>query len=101
MQYLICVSNMHGSTSDVHNAVTVVSFKFCAVFLWQIYQRLSEEASNGVEETQDRCITFLRKFRAYLLKICNANTDDIDKASSMSCRFKHIQPSRMTSPITH
>lgn len=55
-----------------------------ALFFWQIYQRLSEEASNGVEETQDRCVTYLRKFRTYLLKIYNANADDIDKASSKS-----------------
>ncbi|KAK2839618.1 hypothetical protein Q5P01_013358 [Channa striata] len=47
--------------------------------LARIYQRLSEEASNGVEETQDRCITFLRKFRIYLSKIYNANADDIEK----------------------
>ncbi|XP_028289444.1 ranBP2-like and GRIP domain-containing protein 3 isoform X2 [Parambassis ranga] len=47
--------------------------------LAQIYQRLSEEASNGVEETQDRCITFLRKFRTYLSRIYNANADDVDK----------------------
>lgn len=51
----------------------------CA-FSWQIYQRLSEEASNGMEETQDRCLTFLRKLRTYLLKMYNANADDIDKA---------------------
>lgn len=60
------------------------SLKCLALFSWQIYQRLSEEASNGVEETQDRCVTFLRKFRTYLLKIYNANADDVDKASSMS-----------------
>ncbi|XP_062258381.1 E3 SUMO-protein ligase RanBP2 isoform X2 [Platichthys flesus] len=47
--------------------------------LAQIYQRLSEEASNGIEETQDRCITYLRKFRSYLSKIYNANADDIEK----------------------
>ncbi|XP_038132309.1 E3 SUMO-protein ligase RanBP2 isoform X3 [Cyprinodon tularosa] len=47
--------------------------------LAQIYQRLAEEASNGLEETQDRCITFLRKFRNYLSKIYNANTEDIEK----------------------
>jgi hypothetical protein len=32
-----------------------------------------------VEETQDRCIMFLRKFRTYLSKIYNANADDMDK----------------------
>lgn len=50
-------------------------------YFWQIYQRLSEEASNGVEETQDRCIMSLRKFRAYLSKIYSANADDIEKVS--------------------
>lgn len=57
-------------------------FFFIYLFIfWQIYQRLSEEASNGVEETQDRCIMFLRKFRAYLSKIYSANADDIEKVS--------------------
>lgn len=64
--------------------------KRLALFFWQIYQRLSEEASNGVEETQDRCVTYLRKFRTYLLKIYNANADDIDKASSMSLAFSEL-----------
>ncbi|KAJ3591688.1 hypothetical protein NHX12_006820 [Muraenolepis orangiensis] len=43
----------------------------------QIYQRLSEEAGSGVEESQDRCIMFLRKFRTYLSKIYNS--DDLDQ----------------------
>ncbi|KAJ8013025.1 hypothetical protein DPEC_G00049020 [Dallia pectoralis] len=47
--------------------------------LARIFQRLSEEAGSGVEETQDRCIMFLRKFRTYLFKIYNANADDMDK----------------------
>lgn len=50
--------------------------------LWhlaQIYQRLSEEASNGVEETQDRCVMFLKKLRSYLSKIYNANAEEIEK----------------------
>uniref|UniRef100_A0A673XYA7 E3 SUMO-protein ligase RanBP2 n=1 Tax=Salmo trutta TaxID=8032 RepID=A0A673XYA7_SALTR len=47
--------------------------------LARIFQRLSEEAGSGVEETQDRCIIFLRKFRTYLSKIYNANADDMDK----------------------
>lgn len=64
--------------------------KRLALFFWQIYQRLSEEASNGVEETQDRCVTYLRKFRTYLLKIYNANADDIDKASSMSLALSEL-----------
>lgn len=63
------------------------------LFPWQIYQRLSEEASNGAEETQDRCITFLRKYKTYLSKIYNAHAEDIEKASSISCRLKQTDPS--------
>ncbi|XP_073711008.1 E3 SUMO-protein ligase RanBP2 isoform X2 [Misgurnus anguillicaudatus] len=47
--------------------------------LAKIYQRLSDESGNGVEETQDRCINFLRQFRKYLRKICQANAEDIEK----------------------
>uniref|UniRef100_A0A6Q2YF20 E3 SUMO-protein ligase RanBP2 n=1 Tax=Esox lucius TaxID=8010 RepID=A0A6Q2YF20_ESOLU len=47
--------------------------------LARIFQRLSEEAGSGVEETQDRCVMFLRKFRTYLSKVYNANADDMDK----------------------
>lgn len=60
----------------------------CSWFSYQIYHRLSIEASNGLEETQDRCVTFLRKFRTYLLKIYNANADDIDKAGSVFLEIK-------------
>ncbi|XP_065149167.1 E3 SUMO-protein ligase RanBP2 isoform X1 [Paramisgurnus dabryanus] len=47
--------------------------------LAKIYQRLSDEAGNGVEETQDRCTNFLRQFRKYLRKICQANAEDMEK----------------------
>lgn len=44
------------------------------LFPWQIYQRLSEETSDGVE-----CVGFLKKCRTCLTKIYNANADDIEK----------------------
>ncbi|KAL1268734.1 hypothetical protein QQF64_034097, partial [Cirrhinus molitorella] len=47
--------------------------------LAKIYQRLSEEAGNGVEETQGRCTSFLQKFRKYLTKIYQANAEDMEK----------------------
>ncbi|XP_073701305.1 E3 SUMO-protein ligase RanBP2 isoform X1 [Garra rufa] len=47
--------------------------------LAKIYQRLSEEAGNGVEETQGRCTNFLQKFRQYLSKIYQANAEDMEK----------------------
>ncbi|XP_026803097.3 RANBP2-like and GRIP domain-containing protein 5/6 isoform X2 [Pangasianodon hypophthalmus] len=47
--------------------------------LARIYQRLSEEAGNGVEETQDMCINFLQQFRKYLSKVYHAGADDVEK----------------------
>ncbi|XP_016339596.1 E3 SUMO-protein ligase RanBP2-like isoform X2 [Sinocyclocheilus anshuiensis] len=47
--------------------------------LAKIYQRLSEEAGNGLEETQGRCTSFLLKFRKYLAKIYQANAEDMEK----------------------
>jgi len=45
----------------------------------QIYQRLSEEAGNGMEETQGRCTNFLLQFRKYLTKAYQASPEDMDK----------------------
>ncbi|XP_060785158.1 E3 SUMO-protein ligase RanBP2-like isoform X2 [Neoarius graeffei] len=47
--------------------------------LAQIYQRLSEEAGNGVGETQEMCVSFLQQFRKYLSKIYHAGADDMEK----------------------
>ncbi|XP_060785155.1 E3 SUMO-protein ligase RanBP2 [Neoarius graeffei] len=47
--------------------------------LAQIYQRLSEEAGNGVEETQEMCVSLLQQFRKYLSKIYHAGADDMEK----------------------
>ncbi|XP_067299077.1 E3 SUMO-protein ligase RanBP2 isoform X2 [Pseudorasbora parva] len=47
--------------------------------LAKIYQRLSEEAGNGLEETQDKCTNFLLQFRKYLTKIYQASPEDMDK----------------------
>ncbi|XP_053185216.1 RANBP2-like and GRIP domain-containing protein 8 [Scomber japonicus] len=71
--------DIEGKTEEAIAALEIINNMSSAWHLAQIYQRLSEEASNGVEETQDRCITFLRKFRTYLAKIYNANVDDFDK----------------------
>ncbi|KAM6934517.1 LOW QUALITY PROTEIN: E3 SUMO-protein ligase RanBP2 [Xenentodon cancila] len=71
--------DIEGKTEEAIATLETINNMTSSWHLAQIYQRLSEEASNGVEETQDRCITFLRKFRTYLLKIYNANADDIDK----------------------
>nr|XP_054592033.1 E3 SUMO-protein ligase RanBP2 isoform X1 [Nothobranchius furzeri] len=71
--------DIEGRTEEAISTLESINNLSSAWHLAQIYQRLSEEATNGVEETQDRCITFLRKFRMYLLKIYNGNADDIDR----------------------
>ncbi|XP_017317433.2 RANBP2-like and GRIP domain-containing protein 5/6 isoform X1 [Ictalurus punctatus] len=47
--------------------------------LARIYQRLSEEAGNGVEETQDMCLNFLHQFKKYLSKVYHASAHDMEK----------------------
>nr|XP_046259185.1 ranBP2-like and GRIP domain-containing protein 4 isoform X1 [Scatophagus argus] len=71
--------DIEGKTEEAIATLETINNMSSTWHLAQIYQRLSEEASNGVEETQDRCITYLRKFRTYLSKIYNANADDIEK----------------------
>ncbi|XP_041856874.1 E3 SUMO-protein ligase RanBP2 isoform X2 [Melanotaenia boesemani] len=71
--------DIEGRTEEAIATLESINNMSSTWHLAQIYQRLSEEASNGVEETQDRCITFRRKFRTYLSKIYNANADDINK----------------------
>ncbi|XP_051938022.1 E3 SUMO-protein ligase RanBP2 isoform X1 [Hippocampus zosterae] len=71
--------DIEGKTEEAIATLESINNMSSVWHLAQIYQRLSEEASNGVEETQDRCITFLKKFRIYLLKIYNANMDDVEK----------------------
>ncbi|XP_038576160.1 ranBP2-like and GRIP domain-containing protein 3 isoform X1 [Micropterus salmoides] len=71
--------DIEGKTEEAIATLETINNMSSIWQLAQIYQRLSEEASNGLEETQDRCITFLRKFRTYLSKIYNANADEIEK----------------------
>ncbi|XP_073702009.1 E3 SUMO-protein ligase RanBP2-like [Garra rufa] len=47
--------------------------------LAKIYQRLSEEEENRLEETQGRCTNYLQMFRKYLTTIYQANAEDIEK----------------------
>ncbi|XP_071386493.1 E3 SUMO-protein ligase RanBP2 isoform X6 [Centroberyx affinis] len=71
--------DIEGKTEEAIATLETINNMSSIWHLARIYQRLSEEAGNGVEETQDRCIMFLRKFRTYLSKIYNANADDIEK----------------------
>ncbi|XP_021179409.2 LOW QUALITY PROTEIN: ranBP2-like and GRIP domain-containing protein 4 [Fundulus heteroclitus] len=71
--------DIEGRTEEAIATLESINNMSSTWHLAQIYQRLAEEASNGVEETQDRCMTFLRKFRNYLSKIYNANAEDIEK----------------------
>ncbi|XP_061083172.1 E3 SUMO-protein ligase RanBP2 isoform X3 [Conger conger] len=71
--------DIEGKTEEAIATLENINSISSSWHLAQIFQRLSEEAGNGVEENQDRCITFLRKFRKYLSKIYNANAAEIDK----------------------
>lgn len=71
--------DIEGKTEEAIATLETISNISSLWHLAQIYQRLSEEASNGVEETQDRCMMFLKKLRAYLSKIYNANAEEIEK----------------------
>ncbi|XP_056881219.1 E3 SUMO-protein ligase RanBP2 isoform X3 [Takifugu flavidus] len=71
--------DIEGKTEEAIATLETVNTMSSVRHLDQIYQRLSEEAGNGREETQDRRVTLLRKFQTYLLKMHHANADDIDK----------------------
>ncbi|KAM4608312.1 E3 SUMO-protein ligase RanBP2 [Polymixia lowei] len=71
--------DIEGKTEEAIATLETINNMSSVWHLARIYQRLSEEAGSGVEETQDRCIMFLRKLRTYLSKIYNANADDIEK----------------------
>ncbi|TNN03172.1 hypothetical protein fugu_000201 [Takifugu bimaculatus] len=74
--------DIEGKTEEAIATLETVNTMSSVWHLAQIYQRLSKKASNGREETQDRRVTLLRNFQTYLLKMYNANADDIDKAGS-------------------
>ncbi|XP_052004955.1 E3 SUMO-protein ligase RanBP2 isoform X2 [Xyrauchen texanus] len=71
--------DIEGNTEEAISKLMTLNSVSSNWHLAKIYQRLSEEAGNGVEETQDRCFSFLRQFRKYLTKIYQANAEDVDK----------------------
>ncbi|XP_051565733.1 RANBP2-like and GRIP domain-containing protein 5/6 isoform X1 [Myxocyprinus asiaticus] len=71
--------DIEGNTDEAISKLKTLNSISSNWHLAKIYQRLSEEAGNGVEETQDRCFNFLRQFRKYLTKIYQANAEDMDK----------------------
>ncbi|MFT7817969.1 E3 SUMO-protein ligase RanBP2-like isoform X1 [Arapaima gigas] len=71
--------DIEGRTEEAINTLETLNSVSSSWHLAQIFQRLSEEAGNGVEETQDRCITFLRNFKKHLKKIYHANMTEVEK----------------------
>ncbi|MBN3309367.1 RBP2 ligase, partial [Amia calva] len=71
--------DIEGRTEDAIAALEAMDTVSSNWHLARIFQRLAEEAGNGVEETQERCAMLLRRFRKYLSKIYNANAAEIDK----------------------
>ncbi|KAA0716189.1 E3 SUMO-protein ligase [Triplophysa tibetana] len=71
--------DIEGNTDEAISRLQKLNSVSSNWHLAKIYQRLSEEAGNGLEETQDRCVNFLLQFRNYLRKISQANAEDMDK----------------------
>ncbi|KAJ8415155.1 hypothetical protein AAFF_G00008530 [Aldrovandia affinis] len=71
--------DIEGKTEEAIATLENINSISSSWHLAQIFQRLSEEAGSGVEETQEQCIMFLRKFRKYLSKIYNANAAELEK----------------------
>ncbi|CAL8371147.1 unnamed protein product [Arctogadus glacialis] len=69
--------DVEGKTEEAISILETINNVTSSWHLAQIYQRLSEEAGIGVEETKDRCIMYLKKFRTYLSKIYNS--DDLEQ----------------------
>ncbi|KAI5107450.1 E3 SUMO-protein ligase RanBP2 isoform X2 [Silurus meridionalis] len=67
--------NTHQAISDLNQINSISSHWHLA----RIYQRLSEEAGNGVEETQDKYINYLQQLKKYILKVLHASEDDTEK----------------------
>ncbi|KAL0963548.1 hypothetical protein UPYG_G00307810 [Umbra pygmaea] len=71
--------DIEGKTEEAISTLEAINNVSSNWHLARIFQRMSEEACSGIEETQDRCIMFLRKFRTYLSKVYHANAEDMDK----------------------
>ncbi|KAJ8252859.1 hypothetical protein GJAV_G00206380 [Gymnothorax javanicus] len=74
--------DIEGKTEEAIATLENINSISASWHLTQMSQQLSEQAGNGVEENQDRRITFLKKFQKYLLKIYNAKADELDKLST-------------------
>ncbi|KAK7153524.1 hypothetical protein R3I94_007032 [Phoxinus phoxinus] len=71
--------DIEGNTDDAIAKLEKLNSISSNWHLAKIYQRLSEEAGNGMEETQDRSTNFLLQFRKYLTKIYQASPEDMEK----------------------
>ncbi|XP_056611068.1 E3 SUMO-protein ligase RanBP2 isoform X6 [Triplophysa dalaica] len=76
---IAALHDIEGNTDEAISQLQKLKSVSSNWHLAKIYQRLSEEAGNGLEETQDRCVNFLRQFRNYLRKINQANAEDVKK----------------------
>ncbi|KAG1949941.1 E3 SUMO-protein ligase RanBP2 [Pimephales promelas] len=71
--------DIEGNTDEAIAKLEKLNSTLSNWHLAKIYQRLSEEAGNGMEETQGRCTNFLLQFRKYLTKAYQASPEDMDK----------------------
>ncbi|XP_069053739.1 E3 SUMO-protein ligase RanBP2 isoform X2 [Lepisosteus oculatus] len=71
--------DIEGKTEDAIAALEAINSVTSNWQLAQIFQRLAEEAGNGVEENKERCTNYLQKYRQHLSEIFKANVAEVDK----------------------
>ncbi|XP_039529765.1 E3 SUMO-protein ligase RanBP2-like isoform X4 [Pimephales promelas] len=71
--------DIEGNTDEAIAKLEKLNSTLSNWHLAKIYQRLSEEVGNRMEETQGRCTNFLLQFRKYLTKAYQASPKDMDK----------------------
>uniref|UniRef100_A0A8D0CFM8 E3 SUMO-protein ligase RanBP2 n=1 Tax=Scleropages formosus TaxID=113540 RepID=A0A8D0CFM8_SCLFO len=73
------LKDIEGSTEEAIAILETLDSVSSNWHLAQIFHRLSEEVSSGLEETEDRCFTFRQRLRKHLTKVYRANAADIEK----------------------
>nr|XP_023677363.1 E3 SUMO-protein ligase RanBP2-like isoform X3 [Paramormyrops kingsleyae] len=71
--------DIEGKTEEAITVLETLDTVSSSWHLARIFQRLSEEAGSGLEETQDRCIAFLMSFRKQLRRISRASASETEK----------------------
>ncbi|MFT7808041.1 ranBP2-like and GRIP domain-containing protein 4 [Arapaima gigas] len=73
------LKDAEGNTEEAVSILETLDSVLSHWHLARIFQRLSEDTSSGLGETEDQCVTFRRMFKKYLTKVYRASAADIEK----------------------